>query len=83
MKIYYFAWVRDYIGYPYEDISCPKTVKTIEQLAHYLKDQSDGHRRAFQDLSSIRAAKNQKFVANDSEVADTDEVAFFPPVTGG
>ena len=37
----------------------------------------------FQDLSSIRAAKNQKFVANDSEVADTDEVAFFPPVTGG
>ena len=47
------------------------------------KDQSDGHRRAFQDLSSIRAAKNQKFVANDSEVADADEVAFFPPVTGG
>ena len=53
MKIYYFAWVRDYIGYPYDDISCPKTVKTIEQLAQYLKDQSDGHRRAFQDLSSI------------------------------
>ena len=62
MKIYYFAWVRDHIGYPYEDISCPKTVKTIEQLAQYLKDQSDGHRRAFQDLSSIRAAKTKNLL---------------------
>ncbi len=83
MKIYYFAWVRDYVGYSYENISCPKSVKTIEQLAHYLKKQSDGHALAFEDLNVIRAAINHQFVANDSKVKDTDEVAFFPPVTGG
>ena len=83
MKIFYFAWVRDHVGYSYENISCPKSVKTIEQLANYLKKQSDGHALAFEDLSVIRAAINHKFVANDTEVKDTDEVAFFPPVTGG
>ena len=83
MKIYYFAWVRDCVGYSFEQISCPKSVKTIEQLAHYLKKQSDGHALAFEDLTVIRAAINHQFVANESEVTDTDEVAFFPPVTGG
>ena len=83
MKIYYFAWVRDRVGYSFEQISCPKSVKTIEQLAHYLKKQSDGHALAFEDLTVIRAAINHQFVANESKVKDTDEVAFFPPVTGG
>ena len=45
--------------------------------------QSDGHALAFEDLTVIRAAINHQFVANESEVTDTDEVAFFPPVTGG
>ncbi len=60
-----------------------KSVKTIEQLAYYLKQQSNGHALAFEDLSAIRAAINHQFVANDAEVTDRDEVAFFPPVTGG
>ncbi len=83
MKIYYFAWVRDHVGTSFEDISCPQSVKTIEQLAYYLKQQSNGHALAFEDLSAIRAAINHQFVANDAEVTDRDEVAFFPPVTGG
>lgn len=83
MKIFYFAWVRDNIGNSQEEIFCPKNVKTIGQLAEYLKRQSDGHARAFEDMSVIRAAINHQFVDHDTKVLDSDEVAFFPPVTGG
>ena len=83
MKILYFAWVRDNIGYSQEKLSRPKNVGTLKQLAEYLKLQSDGHARAFSDLSAIRASINQQFVSLDTGVVDSDEVAFFPPVTGG
>ena len=83
MRILYFAWVRDNIGYSQEELSCPKHVRTINQLAEYLKLKSEGHARAFDNMSAIRAARNQQFVSHDTELSDTDEVAFFPPVTGG
>ena len=83
MRIYYFAWVRDHIGYSQEDIHCPETVKTISQLAAFLSQQSAGHAKAFDDLNAVRAAINQEFVNSDKRVKDTDEIAFFPPVTGG
>ena len=83
MRILYFAWVRDNIGYSQEELSCPEHVRTINQLVEYLKLQSEGHARAFDDMSVIRAARNQQFVTLDTKLSDADEVAFFPPVTGG
>ena len=83
MKILYFSWVRDKIGRGNEDFALPENVTTIEQLAKLLRSKGGGYADAFADLSTIRAAVNQEHVKLDHAVGKNDEVAFFPPVTGG
>ena len=83
MKIFYFSWVRDMIGVGREDITLPENVTTVEQLAGWLQDKGAGYAKAFADLSIIRAAVNQEHVKLDHPVGADDEIAFFPPVTGG
>lgn len=83
MKILYFAWLRAKIGTGEERIAPPAGIATVGQLARWLREQSAGHAEAFADLSVIRAAVNHEFVDFDAAVAPGDEVAFFPPVTGG
>lgn len=83
MKIIYFSWVRDRTGVAAEDVEPPAGVSTVEKLVEWLKGRSDGHARAFADPGVIRAAVNQEYVKMDHAVGPADEVAFFPPVTGG
>jgi molybdopterin synthase sulfur carrier subunit len=83
MKILYFAWMRQRIGTAAEDIACPAGVETVDGLIDWLVEQGDGYRTAFQKREAIRAAVNQEYVPFDHPVADGDEIAFFPPVTGG
>ena len=83
MKILYFSWVRDRIGIGNEDIALPAHVTTVKQLAKLLQSKGDGYADAFDDLSIIRAAVNQEHVKLDHTISENDEVAFFPPVTGG
>ena len=83
MKILYFSWVRDRTGLGKEDITLPENVTTVEQLATLLCGKGDGYGEAFADLSIIRAAVNQEHVKLDHPIVADDEVAFFPPVTGG
>lgn len=83
MKILYFAWVKQQIGLGEEDLSPPAEVKTIGELIAWLALRSAGHRRAFADLTAIRTAVNQDFAGLDHPVSAHDEIAFFPPVTGG
>mgnify|MGYP006123496567 FL=1 len=83
MKIIYFSWVRDKIGIGKEEITLPENVTNVEQLAGWLQGRGDGYVKAFADLSIIRAAVNQEHVKLDHPVGVDDEVAFFPPVTGG
>jgi molybdopterin synthase sulfur carrier subunit len=83
MTLLYFAWVRQKIGVSEERIDLPETIRTIRQLAEFLRARGGGHAEAFADLSRLRAAVNQQHVAFDAIIAADDEVAFFPPVTGG
>ena len=83
MKIFYFSWVRDKIGIGNEDFTLPEHVTTVEQLARSLQSMGGGYADAFADLSIIRAAVNQEHVKLDHAICKNDEVAFFPPVTGG
>ena len=83
MKILYFSWVRDRTGLGNEDVVLPENVTTIEQLVNWLQSKGDGYAYAFSDLSIIRAAVNQEHVKLDHPIGENDEVAFFPPVTGG
>ncbi|MBV8976895.1 MAG: molybdopterin converting factor subunit 1 [Alphaproteobacteria bacterium] len=83
MKLLYFAWVRQKIGRSEEMLSPSSQIATVRDLAEALKARGGGYAEAFGDLSRLRAAVNQDHVALDTPVSPDDEVAFFPPVTGG
>ena len=83
MKILYFAWMREHTGYSSEKINLPANVRTIGELASYLRGRSAGHDAALRNLKTVRVAQNRTYAQLDSLVKDSDEIAFFPPVTGG
>ncbi|MDX9862460.1 MAG: molybdopterin converting factor subunit 1 [Rhodospirillales bacterium] len=83
MKILYFAWVRERIGVACEEVSPPAAVDDAAALVAWLRGRSEGHAEALADLGRIRVAVNQEAVGLDHPVAFSDEVAFFPPMTGG
>lgn len=83
MQILYFAWVREKTGRGGEEITLPADVRNVGGLMRHLAARSPGHAAAFANPAVIRAAINQDFATADDLVTDGDEVAFFPPVTGG
>jgi molybdopterin synthase sulfur carrier subunit len=83
VKLLYFAWVRQRIGRSEEELAVPASVTKVAELIDYLRAQGPGYDAAFRDPKLIRAAVNQQHSGFDAPVKPTDEVAFFPPVTGG
>ncbi len=83
MQLLYFAWVRQKVGLAEEQVSPPENVRDVAGLIEWLIARSPGHAAAFANPKQIRAAVNQDFCLFDHPVAAGDEVAFFPPVTGG
>ncbi len=83
MKLVYFAWVRQKVGRAEEVVDVPREVATVGALASWLQARGGGYAEAFADLKRMRAAVNQEHVDFAAPVSAGDEVAFFPPVTGG
>jgi molybdopterin synthase sulfur carrier subunit len=83
LTILYFAWLRERTGSASEEIALPDGVRTVAALVDFLSARSPGHESAFRNRRTVRAAVNQEFADPSSPVAAGDEVAFFPPVTGG
>ncbi|MDK9719618.1 MAG: molybdopterin converting factor subunit 1 [Rhodospirillales bacterium] len=83
MKILYFASLRAKTGIGSEDVTPPASVGTVADLIDWLKGQGPGHADAFADLRLLRAAVNQEHAGFDAAIKEGDEIAFFPPVTGG
>lgn len=83
MRVLYFAWVRQKAGVAEEEVSPPEGIATVGALMGWLAGRSPGHAAAFADPRQIRAAVNQAFSRPGDPVGPGDEVAFFPPVTGG
>ncbi len=81
--ILYFAWLREKTGLSEELLILPDNVRTVGALIALLAARSSGYAGAFATPGLVRAAVNQIFVKPDDAVAPGDEVAFFPPVTGG
>jgi molybdopterin synthase sulfur carrier subunit len=83
MKLLYFAWLRTRIGKGEETLTPPTEIRTVRALLDWLKVQSPGHAEALKNLDVVRVAVNQEHVPLDHPVGPNDEVALFPPVTGG
>jgi len=83
MQILYFAWLRTKTGVATEDVTPPDDVTTVAALLDWLRGRGGGYAEALADLSVVRVAVNQEYAAPDHPVRPGDEVALFPPVTGG
>ncbi|MCP5367637.1 MAG: molybdopterin converting factor subunit 1 [Hyphomicrobiales bacterium] len=83
MKVLYFAWLREKIGTAEEDLPLPPGVTDVQGLLDWLRARGGGHAEALADPNLVRVAVNQTYVGADHPLGDGDEVALFPPVTGG
>jgi molybdopterin synthase sulfur carrier subunit len=83
IKLVYFAWVRERIGFAEEERDIPPTVKTPGELIAYLTTLGDNYEAAFQFPQAIRVAVNQEHVQHNEAIAGAREIGIFPPMTGG
>ena len=83
MKLLYFAWVRERIGKPEEEIDLPVGVATVGDLMNWLARRGEEYAHAFENPKVIRAAIDRAHVKADTAIAGAREIAFFPPMTGG
>jgi molybdopterin synthase sulfur carrier subunit len=83
MKLVYFAWVRERIGKPHEEVELPHEVATVADLVRWLKTRGEEYAYAFENERVVRAAVDHAHVKPEASLAGAREVAFFPPMTGG
>ena len=81
MDILYFAWVRERIGIPREQVETQAA--TVADLVAELRQREERYEMAFSDLSALRVALDQDLSDFDAPLDGVREVAFFPPMTGG
>jgi molybdopterin synthase sulfur carrier subunit len=83
LRLLYFASVRERMGRAEEQLALPDGVATVAGLADWLRARDAAGAAAFDAAIAVRAAVNQVFAQPTAPIAEGDEVAFFPPVTGG
>ncbi len=83
LNLLYFAWLRERIGRSGETLVLPDHVLTVADLVEFLAARDSGGASAFENRRTVRCAVNQEFAALSVELHGGEEVAFFPPVTGG
>jgi molybdopterin synthase sulfur carrier subunit len=83
LTVLYFAWLRERTGVAQETVDPPAGVATVAALVDWLRARGPRHQAAFAQARLIRCAVNQDFADPATVLNDGDEVAFFPPVTGG
>ena len=81
IDILYFAWVRERIGVPREQVATDAA--TVSELIEELKAREERYALAFPDLRALRVAVDQELTDFDASLAGAREIAFFPPMTGG
>ena len=83
VRVLYFAWLRARIGVTEEEVVLPAEVADVAGLLDWLQCRGPRYAEALRDLSVVRVAINQDYVGRDHPVRAGDEIALFPPVTGG
>ena len=83
ITIVYFARLREAFGKASEQMALPASVSDLESLRTLLRQRGGAWADELGDQKRVRAAVNQDIAGGETPVKDGDEIAFFPPVTGG
>ena len=83
MIIKYFSWIKEHIGKSEEQIELPDYINNVNELINYLNDIDEKYNLIFDKKELIKIAVNKTYSSFETNINDNDEIAFFPPVTGG
>ena len=83
MIIKYFSWIKEHTGKSEELIELPNDVTTVRELINYLNNLNDDYKKVFMKKNLIKIAVNKTYCSVETKIDNNDEIAFFPPVTGG
>ena len=83
MRLLYFAWLRSQIGMAEEEVMPPDDVRDVASLLAWMRGRGPAYAAALADDRVVKVAVNQEFARAGDPVAPGDEIALFPPVTGG
>jgi molybdopterin synthase sulfur carrier subunit len=83
VKVLFFAALREQLGVAAEEVELAGEASTVAALRERLASRGEAWRSAFAEGKLLRCAVNQDMVSASAPIRPGDEVAFFPPVTGG
>jgi molybdopterin synthase sulfur carrier subunit len=83
VRFVYFARLREALGIGHESLALPAGVQTVADARAWLGRRGDRWRQELVESPNLCVALNMDYASDESVVNDGDEVAFFPPVTGG
>jgi len=83
MIVKYFSWIKEHIGKSEEQIDLPSHITNVNQLINYLNEIDEKYNLIFEKKELIKIAVNKTYSSFDDKISNSDEIAFFPPVTGG
>lgn len=83
VTLLYFARVREALGVDEERRELPENVRTVSDLMAWLATLDANHAEAFAAPESLRCALDRVMASPDAPLEGANEIAFFPPVTGG
>lgn len=83
IQLRFFASVREALGTAQESVTLPDHVRTIGGVHEFLRQRGGVWAETLAEGRALRIAHNHQMIDADTPIAEGDEVAFFPPVTGG
>ncbi len=83
VRLFYFARLREVFATAQETPALPEGVDTLAALLDWLRARGGAWAEELATGRAYRVAINQDLVERDARLEDNDEVAIFPPVTGG
>ena len=83
MVIKYFSWIKEHMGKSEEQIVLPNHITNINELIKFLVEIDEKYNLIYEKKEIIKIAVNKTYSSFDTNISNSDEIAFFPPVTGG
>ena len=83
MIIKYFSWIKEHVGKSEELMELPDHINNVNELINYLNELDKKYSLILEKKKLIKIAVNKTYSSFDTNISNNDEIAFFPPVTGG